>query len=91
MLRGKMRLNQVRLVHELRLSDLNQLETDIVTLDTLKLAKIVPENTQKVKLIAYGKLNRPLVLRNIQTTKKAQKLIEAAGGKVELVNKTNKA
>jgi len=82
MMRGKLRLNKVRPVYEVRLDELNKLEVKKVTLDSLKLAKLIPETATKAKIIASGKITKAVVLEGIKTTKKAQAEIEAAGGKV---------
>lgn len=82
MMRGKLRLNKVRPVYEVRLDELNKLEVKKVTLDSLKLAKLIPETATQAKIIASGKITKAVVLEGIKTTKKAQAEIEAAGGKV---------
>lgn len=82
MLRGKLRLNKVRSIYEVRLDSLEKLEVEQVTLDTLKLAKLIPERATRAKVIASGKLKKPLTLVGIKTTAKAKKLIESLGGKV---------
>jgi len=82
MLRGKDRLSVVRPVYEVRLDSLAKLTTDMISLDTLKLAKIIPEKAGRAKIIASGKLNRKLIIRGIKASKRAQSIIEKAGGKL---------
>lgn len=68
---------------EVYLSDLNQIEGDIVDLSILIDAGIVRASTKDVKIIASGELKRALTIRGISVTAGAQKAIEAAKGKVE--------
>ena len=82
MMRGKLRLSKVRTTYEVRLSDLEKLDVERVTLDTLKLAKVIPERATSAKVIASGKLTKKLTLEGIKTTSKAKQLIEKAGGQV---------
>ncbi|HSW69529.1 MAG TPA: 50S ribosomal protein L15 [Gammaproteobacteria bacterium] len=68
---------------EVRLSDLNKLTSEIVDLDVLKSADLIRVNTQHVKIILSGKLDKAITIRGISVTSGAQKAIETAGGKVE--------
>ena len=72
------------LMHEeVRLSDLNFVNTDVVDIATLKEADIIRVNTKFVKIIAAGELTKVLTIRGLPVTAGAQKAIEALGGKVE--------
>ncbi len=82
MMRGKLRLSKVRPVYEVRLADLEKIEVEKVTLDTLKIAKVIPEKATSAKVVVSGKLTKAVTLEGIKTTKKARELIEAAGGQV---------
>ena len=82
MMRGKGRLKQVRSRVELTLTDLDQMTQDQVTVDTLLLAKLLPNRTTGVKVIATGTLTRPVTLTGIRVSKTARQLIEKAGGQV---------
>lgn len=69
---------------EVRLSDLNKLETSEVDLLALKQARLVPKNTVAGKIILSGKLDKKnLKIRGLGVTKGARAAIEAAGGSVE--------
>lgn len=70
------------LTAELRLHELDKVEGD-VTLQSLIAANIVPVYTQKVKVIASGKITKKVSLKGIAVTKGAKAAIEAAGGKIE--------
>jgi len=68
---------------ELRLYQLNGFKGDTVDLISLKEAGLVPGDTQRVRVIATGEIDRALTIRGIHVTAGAVKAIEAAGGKVE--------
>jgi large subunit ribosomal protein L15 len=69
---------------EVRLSDLNLVEGEIVDIDALKSAGIIRHNTKFAKIISTGKLTKAVTIRGVRTTSGAQKAVEAAGGKVEV-------
>lgn len=68
---------------ELRLSQLNKLETEVVDFGILREASVIKSNIKTVKLIASGKLEKKLTVRGLPMTKGAKAAIEALGGKVE--------
>jgi large subunit ribosomal protein L15 len=68
---------------ELRLYQLNAFKGDTVDLLSLKEAGLVPGDTQRVRIIATGELDRALTVSGVHVTAGAVKAIEAAGGKVE--------
>ncbi|MBS3743886.1 MAG: 50S ribosomal protein L15 [Wenzhouxiangellaceae bacterium] len=68
---------------ELRLYQINASGLEIVDLESLKKAGIVPAGTRKVKLINTGSLERAVTVRGLSVTAGAAKAIDAAGGKVE--------
>lgn len=70
---------------EIRLSDLNKLDSDIVNLATLKAADIINSATKFVKIIKAGEFNannKLVIDPAVRITKGALEIIEAAGGKV---------
>ena len=68
---------------ELRLHELALVEADVVDMLSLKAANLVPQETQRVKVIASGKIEKAVSLRGIAVTKGARAAIESAGGKIE--------
>jgi large subunit ribosomal protein L15 len=68
---------------ELRLHELAIPEADVVDMDVLKKAGLVPKLAQKVKVIASGKLEKPVKVKGLAVTKGARAAIEAAGGSIE--------
>ena len=68
---------------EVRLYELINIAADIIDLDALIKANIVPANTLKAKVIASGVISKAVQLKGIKVTPGARKAIEAAGGKIE--------
>ena len=68
---------------EIRLGELNSVESNMVDLIELKKANLITANIEFVKVFASGEVKKPLTLRGIKVTAGAKKAIEAAGGKVE--------
>ena len=67
---------------EVRLQELEKISTDVIDLQALKDAGVVPANTLKAKVIASGELGKAVQLRDIAVTPGARSAIEAAGGKI---------
>ena len=72
-----------KLSAEVRLNELVGIEADVIDLQALIAANIVPAMTKKAKVIASGELNKAVQLKGIAVTPGARKAIEAAGGKVD--------
>ena len=68
---------------EVRLTELANIEVDVIDLAVLIAANIVPAITKKAKVFASGELTQAVNLKGIQVTPGARKIIEAAGGKIE--------
>ncbi len=68
---------------EVRLGELNAVESNFVDLIELKKANLITANIEFVKVFLSGEIKKPLTLRGIKVTAGAKKAIEAAGGKVE--------
>lgn len=68
---------------EVRLNELDRLEAGEVDLLALKQAGIVPQLTQKAKVILSGSLSKAIKLKGVRASKGAKAAIEAAGGSVE--------
>ena len=68
--------------HQVRLSDLCKLTEEVVDLDALKNANIVPRYAENIKVIATGEVNKILTIQGLLITVKAKEAIENAGGKV---------
>jgi large subunit ribosomal protein L15 len=72
-----------RLSAELRLHELSIPDVDVVDLEVLKKANLVPSFATKVKVIKSGEINKAVKLKGIAVTKGAREAIEAAGGSIE--------
>ncbi len=71
------------LTAELRLHELTIAEGDVVDIDALKDAKLVPATVKKVKVIQSGKIETAVKTKGLQFTAGARKAVEAAGGTIE--------
>jgi len=68
---------------EVRLDELAKIDADIIDLDALIKANIVPAKTLNAKVIASGEISKAVQLKGIKVTPGARKAIETAGGKIE--------
>ncbi|MGR8952356.1 MAG: 50S ribosomal protein L15 [Gammaproteobacteria bacterium] len=68
---------------EVRLSELNGMQTDVVDLQSLIDANIVPVFTKTVKVIKSGEISKSVTIKGLKVTGGALASIQAAGGKVE--------
>jgi large subunit ribosomal protein L15 len=68
---------------ELRLHELAIPEADVIDIEVLKKANLVPAFATKVKVIKSGEIDKAVKLKGIAVTKGAREAIEKAGGKVE--------
>jgi len=69
---------------EVRLNELNNLGQDVIDLDLLIKANIVPVFTKTAKIIQSGDITRAITVKGIKATVGALNSIVAAGGKVEV-------
>ena len=77
------RSKMARTTGELRLNEIAKVEGDVVDMDALYRADILPINITRAKVILSGSIDRAVTVRGIRVTKGARTAIEAAGGKVE--------
>lgn len=68
---------------EVRLSELNLVDGDVVDLAALKKANIVRGDMLRAKVVLSGAVTRALTVKGVALTKGAREAILAAGGKVE--------
>jgi large subunit ribosomal protein L15 len=68
---------------EVRLSELAKVDSDTVTLETLKQANVLKRNVKRARIVLSGTVDRAVNVSGIKVTKGARQAIEAAGGKVE--------
>jgi large subunit ribosomal protein L15 len=72
-----------RLSAELRLHELELPTADVIDMDVLKKANLVPAFVTKVKVIMSGEIKKAVKLKGIAVTKGAREAIEKAGGSIE--------
>ena len=73
---------KARFSGEVRLSELAKLEGEVDLL-ALKSAGLVGQRVERVKIIASGKIEKPVTVKGLAVTAGARAAIEAAGGKIE--------
>lgn len=69
---------------QVRLGELNKVEGDSVTLETLKQANVVRRDMKRARIMLSGEISRAFKVEdaNVAVTKGAKSAIEAAGGGV---------
>ena len=72
-----------RTTGELRLNEIAKVDGDVVDMDALYRADLLPFSITRAKIILSGSIERAVTVRGIRVTKGARAAIEAAGGKVE--------
>jgi len=68
---------------EVRLSELNQVDADVIDLDALIKADLVTRSTKRAKIFLSGELKKAVTVVGLSVTKGAKEAIEAAGGSVK--------
>ena len=68
---------------EIRLSELNKVDTEEVSLASLRSANLINNNIKCAKIFLSGELTKAVTVKGLSVTKGARAAIEAAGGKVE--------
>lgn len=72
-----------RVSAQIRTSELNKIEGDVVDLDALKRADLVTTNIERAKIFLSGDVTKALTVKGLAVTKGAKEAIEKAGGKIE--------
>jgi large subunit ribosomal protein L15 len=68
---------------EVRLHELAAVTVEIIDLAALKAAGVVPMPARRAKVIASGKLEKPVTLRGLSLSQGARAAVEAAGGTIQ--------
>ncbi|HBN16248.1 50S ribosomal protein L15 [Pseudohongiella sp. SYSU M77423] len=71
-----------RLTGEVRTSELNALEGNVVSIETLRAANLINGGIKRVKIMLSGDVTKAVTVEGLRVTKGARQAIEAAGGKV---------
>ena len=77
------RSRMARKTAELRLHELEIPTADVIDMDVLKAANLVPAFVTKVKVIKSGEIKKAVKLKGLAVTKGARAEIEKAGGTIE--------
>lgn len=71
-----------RVTEEVRLSELAKVEGDVVSIETLKAAGVLNNNTLHAKVFASGDVTKAFTIEGLRVSKGAKEAIEKAGGKI---------
>ncbi|MCC5888257.1 MAG: 50S ribosomal protein L15 [Gammaproteobacteria bacterium] len=72
-----------RVTAEVRSSELAKVAGDLVTLETLKAARVVRRNMKRARIVLSGGIDRALVIQGVPVTAGVRAAVEAAGGRIE--------
>lgn len=72
-----------RVTAEVRLSELDKVEADVIDLQALKDADIIPNRMSRARVMLSGSVTKAVMIKGIGVSAGARAAIEAAGGKVE--------
>jgi len=72
-----------RTTAQVRLGELNAVESDVIDLAALKGADLVKENVVRARVFLSGELKKAVIVKGLVVTKGAREAIEKSGGKVE--------
>lgn len=82
MIRGKGKLKVLTPVAEVNLGVLNRMTATTISLETLKLEKVIDRRFTQAKVISGGELSRAITIQGVKVTKSAREQIEKAGGTI---------
>ncbi|WP_296404748.1 50S ribosomal protein L15 [Psychrobacter sp.] len=68
---------------EVRLSELNKIDGDVVSVESLKEANIIRHDMRRARIILSGEITKAYTFKGVKVTKGAKAAIEAAGGTIE--------
>lgn len=71
-----------RTTAEVRTSELNKVDAEVVTIEALRKANIITADIKRAKVMLSGEVTKAVTLQGVGATKGARAAIEAAGGKV---------
>ena len=71
------------LTAQVRLRELAQVKVDVIDIQALRTAGLIPASAKRVKVILAGELAKAVVLKGLTVTAGAEKAIVGAGGRVE--------
>lgn len=72
-----------RVSDQVRLSELNNIEADVIDLLVLKEAGVIGQSIVQAKVFLQGEITKAVKVKGLRVSKGAKEAIEAAGGSVE--------
>ncbi len=75
---------KARVTAEVTLSELANVDADVIDLQALKDANIINQSMRRAKIMLSGEITKAVTVKGIGATKGARAAIEAAGGTVEV-------
>jgi large subunit ribosomal protein L15 len=72
-----------RTTAQVRLSELNAVNAEVIDLDALKAADLVKQDVTRARVFLSGELTKAVTVKGLAVTKGAREAIEQAGGKIE--------
>ena len=72
-----------RVTAEVRLSELEKVEAEVIDLQALKDANIINNSMRRARVMLSGKITKAVTLKGVGLTAGAKAAIEAVGGKIE--------
>jgi large subunit ribosomal protein L15 len=72
-----------RTTAQVRLAELNLVESDVIDLQALKSADLVKQDVLRARVFLSGELKKAVTVKGLGVTKGAREAIEQAGGKIE--------
>ncbi len=70
-------------IDQLTLSEIDALPEDVISMESLRAARVLHHATKRIRIFASGAINRAVTVKGLVVTAGAKKAIEAAGGRVE--------
>jgi large subunit ribosomal protein L15 len=72
-----------RVTAEIRLSELEKVEVEVIDLQALKEANIINNSMRRARVMLSGEITKAVTLKGVGVTAGAKAAIEAVGGKIE--------
>ena len=72
-----------RVTAEVRLSELEKVEAEVIDLQALKDANIINNSMRRARVMLSGEITKAVTLKGVGVTAGAKAAIEAVGGKIE--------
>ena len=71
-----------RITAEVRTSELNKVDGSLITIESLRKARVITANIKRVKVMLSGEVARKFTVEGVGVSKGAKEAIEKAGGKI---------